>query len=57
MQHIDWRPRTTLRAAALLCLVLGASAVTAADTVQLYAAGSLKLALTDVAKAYEAFSY
>jgi molybdenum ABC transporter molybdate-binding protein len=40
-------------------LILGAIAMTApalADTVQLYAAGSLKSALTDVAKAYEAAS-
>ena len=38
-------------------IALGSMSVVAhADTVQLYAAGSLKVALTDVAKAYEGAS-
>jgi len=43
-------------AVALAFLLRIASAMTHADTVHLYAAGSLKAALTDLAKAYEAKS-
>ena len=45
-----------MRVAAIALTILAMTGPAMADTVQLYAAGSLKLALTDVAKAYEAAS-
>ncbi len=46
--------RMCWRIAAAVVLLWNASAMALADTVQLYAAGSLRGALTDVAKAFEA---
>ena len=43
--------------AAAFCLLIGVMAMSApgrADTIQLYAAGSLRAALTEVAKSFEA---
>jgi|SRR5215510_4115336 len=40
----------------ILLAILAMTGSAAAETVQLYAAGSLKAALTDVAKAYEALT-
>jgi molybdate transport system substrate-binding protein len=45
-----------MRVAAITLAILTMTGPAMADTVQLYAAGSLKLALTDVAKAYETAS-
>src|SRR5262245_27839092 len=45
-----------MRAAAIVLAMLAMARPAAAETVQLYAAGSLKAALTDVAKAYEAMT-
>jgi len=42
-----------MRASAVLLAILAMTGPTAAEVVQLYAAGSLKAALTDVSKAYE----
>ena len=42
------------RASAIILAVIAMTVLAAAETVQLYAAGSLKGALTDIAKAYEA---
>jgi ABC-type molybdate transport system substrate-binding protein len=43
-----------MRAGAVILAVLAMTGTAAADTIQLFAAGSLKAALTDMAKAYEA---
>ena len=43
-----------MRAGAVILAMLAMAGPAVAETVQLYAAGSLKGALTDVAKAYEA---
>jgi ABC-type molybdate transport system substrate-binding protein len=45
-----------MRASAIVLAMLAMAIPAAAETVQLYAAGSLKAALTDVAKAYEAMT-
>jgi molybdate transport system substrate-binding protein len=45
-----------IRVAAIALTILAMTGPAMSDTVQLYAAGSLKLALTDVAKAYETAS-
>ena len=45
-----------MRAGAIALAMLALTGPAAAETIQLYAAGSLKAALTDVAKAYEAKS-
>ena len=45
-----------MRAGAMIPAMLAMTGPAAADTIQLFAAGSLKAALTDVAKAYEAAS-
>jgi molybdate transport system substrate-binding protein len=45
-----------MRARTILLAILAMTGSAAAETVQLYAAGSLKAALTDVAKAYEAMT-
>jgi molybdate transport system substrate-binding protein len=43
-----------MRASAMILAILAMTGLAAAETIQLYAAGSLKAALTDVSKAYEA---
>ena len=43
-----------MRASAMILAILAMTGPAAAETIQLYAAGSLKAALTDVSKAYEA---
>jgi ABC-type molybdate transport system substrate-binding protein len=45
-----------MRIAAIALAILSMTGPAMAETIQLYAAGSLRLALTDVAKAYEATS-
>ena len=45
-----------MRAGAMILAMLAMTGPAAADTIQLFAAGSLKTALTEVAKAYEAAS-
>jgi ABC-type molybdate transport system substrate-binding protein len=45
-----------MRAGAMILAMLAMTGPAAADTIQLFAAGSLKAALTDVAKAYEAMT-
>ncbi|HZP68723.1 MAG TPA: molybdate ABC transporter substrate-binding protein [Pseudolabrys sp.] len=45
-----------MRAEAIIAAVLAMTGPAAADTIQLFAAGSLKAALTDVARAYETAS-
>ena len=45
-----------MRAGVMILAMLAMTGPAAADTIQLFAAGSLKAALTDVAKAYEAAS-
>jgi ABC-type molybdate transport system substrate-binding protein len=45
-----------MRVRTILLAILAMTGSAAAETVQLYAAGSLKAALTDVAKAYEAMT-
>ena len=45
-----------MRSGAMILAMLAMTGPAAADTIQLFAAGSLKAALTDVAKAYEATS-
>src|SRR5262245_25491 len=45
-----------MRATAIVLAMLAMARPAAAETVQLYAAGSLKAALTEVAKAYEAMT-
>jgi molybdate transport system substrate-binding protein len=45
-----------MRVGAMILAMLAMTGPAAADTIQLFAAGSLKTALTDVAKAYEATS-
>ena len=42
-----------MRASATILAILAMTGLAAAETIQLYAAGSLKAALTDVSKAYE----
>ena len=43
-----------MRASAVILAILAMTGPAAAETIQLYAAGSLNAALTDVSKAYEA---
>src|SRR5581483_3469095 len=50
------RLERVMRAEAIIAAVLAMTGPAAADTIQLFAAGSLKAALTDVARAYETAS-